>query len=141
MANEKNLIPNSERSPSEVRENGRKGGIASGAARRRKRSLKEAADYFLSLPVTDGELKERMNSLGVDAEDMDNQMAVIVGLSLKAAGGDSQAAKVLAELLGEGQKQLEVSGPNGTPLMAMDLSTLSDDQLRVLAAQKDEDDD
>ena len=37
-----NLIPNSERSPNEVRENGRKGGIASGVARRKKRDLREA---------------------------------------------------------------------------------------------------
>ena len=32
-----NLIPNNERSPEELREMGRKGGIASGRARRRKR--------------------------------------------------------------------------------------------------------
>ena len=37
MANEKNLIPNSERSPSEVRENGKKGGQKSGEVRREKR--------------------------------------------------------------------------------------------------------
>ena len=53
VANEKNLVPFSERSESEARENGRKGGIASGKARRRNKSLKEAADYFLSLPVSD----------------------------------------------------------------------------------------
>lgn len=41
MANERNLIPNSERSPSEVRENGRKGGIKSGESRRRRKTLKE----------------------------------------------------------------------------------------------------
>lgn len=41
MANEKNLIPNSERSPTEVRENGRKGGIASGKARRDKRTIQQ----------------------------------------------------------------------------------------------------
>ena len=32
MANEENLIPNCERSPSEARENGKKGGVARGAA-------------------------------------------------------------------------------------------------------------
>lgn len=34
-----NLIPNSERSPEELREMGRKGGIKSGEARRRKRDM------------------------------------------------------------------------------------------------------
>lgn len=139
MARKENLMPieevNSKRSREEHSEDSRKGGIASGEARRRKRTMREAAELFLSLPVKDDELKERMEALGVDGDDVDNQMAVIVGLTMKATGGDSKAAKVLAELLGEGQRQLEVSGINGTPLMAMDMSTLSDDQLRVLAAQ------
>lgn len=37
MPNAENLIPNNKRSPREVRENGRKGGIASGEARRKKK--------------------------------------------------------------------------------------------------------
>ena len=41
--NEDNLIPNSERSPSELREMGRKGGIKSGESRRRKKRLREKA--------------------------------------------------------------------------------------------------
>lgn len=101
MANEENLIPNSERSPNEVRENGRKGGVNSGVARRRKRSLKEAADLFLSLPVADKKQWNKIARQGVDPEDVDNQMAIIVGLSMKAAKGDSKAAKVLFDLLGE----------------------------------------
>lgn len=37
--NNSNLIPNSERSPEELREMGRKGGIKSGEARRKKRAI------------------------------------------------------------------------------------------------------
>lgn len=40
---ESNLIPNSERSPSELREMGRKGGIKSGESRRRNKRIREAA--------------------------------------------------------------------------------------------------
>ena len=47
-----NLIPNSERSPEEVRENGRKGGIASGIARRRKKDLREACLAILETEIT-----------------------------------------------------------------------------------------
>ena len=46
--NEENLIPMSERSESEVRELGRKGGIASGEARREKKLLKELLEDALS---------------------------------------------------------------------------------------------
>ncbi len=42
-----NLIPNSERSPEELREMGRKGGIASGKARREKRDLQKMAKLWL----------------------------------------------------------------------------------------------
>ena len=41
MAKEDNLIPMSERSESEVRELGRKGGIASGETRREKATMKK----------------------------------------------------------------------------------------------------
>lgn len=52
MANEQNLIPNSERSPSEVRENGRKGGIRSGEVRREKADLKRQLLLFLETEAT-----------------------------------------------------------------------------------------
>lgn len=106
MANEQNLIPYSERSESEARENGRKGGIASGVSRRRKRSLKEAADLFLSLPVTDTKTYNKMVLAGVDPDDIDYQMAVVIGMTTKAIVGDAKAAKVLIEMLG-GTKEEE----------------------------------
>ena len=45
--NEQNLIPNSKRSPSEVRKNGRKGGIKSGETRRAKKDLRMALEMLL----------------------------------------------------------------------------------------------
>lgn len=101
MANERNIIPNSERTPEERREIARAGGIASGAARRRKRSLKQAADLYLSLPVTDRRVWNKIARDGVDPEDIDNQMAMIVGLTEAAVQGDARCAKVLIDLLGD----------------------------------------
>lgn len=101
MPNEKNLIPNSERTPEERREIATAGGKASGVSRRRKRSLKEAADLFLSLPVTDTRTFNKMAKAGIDADDADYQMAVIIGLTMKAAKGDAKAAKAVFDLLGE----------------------------------------
>lgn len=101
MSNEKNLIPFNKRTESEQREIAQQGGIASGKARRRKRSMKEAADYYLSLPETD---RRRVNALlrdAVDPEDIDNQMAVIKGITARAKKGDPQAANVLLKMLGE----------------------------------------
>lgn len=101
MPNEQNIIPNSERTPEERREIARAGGIASGAARRRKRSLKQAADLYLSLPVTDRRVWNKIARDGVEPEDIDNQMAVIVGLTEAAVQGDARCAKVLIDLLGD----------------------------------------
>ena len=101
MSNEKNLIPFNERTESAQREIAQTGGIASGAARRRKRSMRQAADYYLSLPETD---RRRVNAMlrdQIEPEDVDNQMAVIVGIAEQAKRGNPQAATVLLKMLGE----------------------------------------
>ena len=108
MANEKNLIPFGERTESEQRDIRSAGGIASGAARRRKRSLKEAADIYLSLPVTDRRTWNKIARRGVDPDDIDNQMAMIIGLTMAATAGDAKAAKVIIDLIGEEDSQGEV---------------------------------
>ncbi len=117
MANERNIIPNSERTPEERREIARAGGIASGAARRRKRSLKQAADLYLSLPVTDRRVWNKIARDGVEPEDIDNQMAVIVGLTEAAVQGDARCAKVLVDLLGD--SAVEESTPDDGFLEAL----------------------
>ena len=109
MPNEKNLIPMDKRSKSEARELGQKGGIASGISRRRKRSLKEAADLYLSLPVSDRKMWNKISHRGVDPEDIDNQMAMIIGLTMAATAGNAKAAKVIVDLLGEDAHSEEAS--------------------------------
>lgn len=104
MPNEENLIPMDQRSESEARELGRQGGIASGAARRRKRALKEAADLYLSLPVSDKRKWNRLARKGIDPEEIDNQMAMIVGLTESATEGDSRAGRLIVDILGEDGK-------------------------------------
>ena len=97
----KNLVPFSERTVEEARALGKKGGIESGIARRRKKSLKEAADLFLSLPVSDKRTRNKIARCGVDPEDIDNQMAMVIGLTLAATSGDARAGRLIADLLGD----------------------------------------
>ena len=105
MPNEKNLMPIQEVNSSRTREqhskDSRKGGVSSGVSRRRKRSLKEAADLYLSLPVSDRKMWNKISRRGVDPDDIDNQMAMIIGLTMAATAGDARAAKVIVDLLGE----------------------------------------
>ena len=102
MANEQNLVPfTSEQSREEAERNGRKGGVESGKSRRRKRSLREAADLYLSLEPVDTRVWNALSMSGIDPDDIDNQMAVVVGLSQKAMAGDAKAAKVLMDMIGK----------------------------------------
>ena len=84
--NEKNLIPNSERSPSEVRENGKKGGIASGEARRKRKTLKEE----LLLMLSDGDIQEKISLALINEAIKGNN-----------AGSVTKAFEVIRDTIGE----------------------------------------
>ncbi len=104
MPNEKNLIPLTERGKEDAKRIRQMGQAAQTASRRRKKSLKEAADLYLSLPVTDQRTWNKIARKNVDPEDIDNQMAMIIGLTMAATAGDAKAAKVIVDLLGEDSK-------------------------------------
>lgn len=101
MANEQNLKPNEQRTPEERRELARVAGIASGVARRRRRALREAADIYLALPVKDKRRLKKLVGKDIPLDDIDNQMAMVVGLVEAATAGDARAANVIVKLLGE----------------------------------------
>ena len=60
---------------------------------------------YLSLPVADKRKWNKLSEEGVPPEDVDNQMAIIAGLSIKAAKGDAKAAKVLFDLIGDQSRE------------------------------------
>ena len=101
MANEDNLIPMSERSKDEVREIASKGGINSGIARREKKLMKDQLALLLSLPMKDEGIKEKLKELGIDEENIDNQMGIIVAMWQKALKGNVKASEFIRDTLGE----------------------------------------
>lgn len=105
MPNEQNLIPFDERTEEEQREIRASGGRASGVSRRRKKSLREAADLYLSLPVANRRAWNKISAEGVDPDDIDNQMAMIIGLTQKAIKGDAKAAKIIVDLIGPEKRE------------------------------------
>lgn len=104
MANEQNLIPfTSEQNREEAKKNGQKGGIKSGEVRRQRKAMKEQAELLLSLPfnLTDkkgNELKEVLKKLGIDEDNIDNQMAMIVALWKTALGNGRNQVTAIQEL-------------------------------------------
>lgn len=61
--NEKNLIPNSERSPEELREMGRKGGIKSGESRRKKARDRKTAELMAKVLLESEEVKKLLDEM------------------------------------------------------------------------------
>lgn len=108
MANEKNLVPFDERSEKEARELGQKGGIASGKARRRKKNLKQKMQLLLSLPAADNDQSE-LATMGVDPEDMDNEMVLVKALFIAAAAGDTRAFDRIQDVLGKSVAREELA--------------------------------
>lgn len=102
LANEKNLVPfTSEQSREEAVINGRKGGVASGQAKRRRKLLRDSMNALLELPVSSTKEYNALIKIGIDIEDIDNSQLIVLALFNKAKSGDVAAIKELRNLIGE----------------------------------------
>ena len=101
MANEENLIPFNKRTESEQREYARKGGKKSGETRRQRKVIKEQMNMLLSMPFVFHSQKAFMQDMGIEEDDIDNQMALVVAMYGKALKGDVQAFKIIVDMMEE----------------------------------------
>ena len=76
--NDHNLIPMNRRSESERREISRKGGIASGQKRLKKKHGKELVRAILEMKETDKRIIEEMLRLGLNQSDLTNEVVMHV---------------------------------------------------------------
>lgn len=86
MANEKNLVPIVTLSNEEAKKRGRAGGIASGKARREKRTMRETLEKMLEETGKQGKTYKELATLGL-----------IKG----AVNGNAQNYKTIMETIGE----------------------------------------
>ena len=111
MANERNLIPieqvNSRRTREEHSEDSAKGGRKSGEVRRKRKAMKEQMELLLALPAKYEDEKEFMDFLGIDEENWDNQMALIIALYKKAMKGDVFAFQEIRKIVQDEQATSE----------------------------------
>ena len=97
--NEKNLIPNNERSPSEVRKNGRKGGIKSGEVRRKQKTYRDMAKAMLSATITDEKMLNELKAYGLSETNV--KAYTLLGMIKASGNGSHNAFDRLMELIGE----------------------------------------
>lgn len=101
MKGEENLIPFNELTKEEQRELAKKGGKKSGEVRREKKLIKDQLNLLLSLPLKDPKAKKQLQSLGIDVDNLDNQMAMVISMWQKAIKGDVQAFNSIRDTVGE----------------------------------------
>lgn len=76
----------------EAVESGRKGGIASGEARRKKASMAQLAQVISAAPAPE-KVKGSLSQLGIAEEDMTGEAMIVAGVFSKAIKGDAQAVE------------------------------------------------
>ena len=125
VANEKNLVPfTSEQSHEEAVKNGRKGGIASGEAKRNRKMLRDCIDYLFE--------REDAMALGADGNPMSGAEKLAYNLFVKAlAETDTAKAAKAFEVLRDtaGQKPVEKLQTTQT---VVDLSGFSTDEIKAM---------
>ena len=109
-----NLTP--VRSKAEATERGRAGGIKSGEARRKKRTMREVAEMVATMEVKDPKMLAALHAAGFK-DPITNEDAAFFGLLRKAQSGDPAALKLLAEMRGQYSTRLEVEPVQPKPLI------------------------
>lgn len=112
-------------STDEAKRKGRNGGIKSGEVRRKKKLMKDQISLLLSLPFPDvrdktgKKIRTMFEQLGIDDENIDNQMAMIIAMWQRALKGDYQAFNSLRDTVGEKPKdEVSVENPNATKILS-----------------------
>lgn len=96
-----NLINPKDRTSEELRAMTRKGGIASGEARRRKKSMREALEMLMYKCELPEQTKQMLRAEGVSDDEMNHQMVITRSLIAKAESGDVQAYNAICAMIGE----------------------------------------
>lgn len=114
MANEQNLIPfTSDQDREEARKNGKKGGVASGIARREKASFKKSLETLLNsdLKITQGAIYDRFLAMGIDISGKSLTEIANLGLLFGAIEGNATNYKTLMETNNEISSDGVVTSP------------------------------
>ena len=93
-----NLFPMSRRSKNEAQEMGRKGGIASGEARRKKADFRRVLNQILTMDVPDDVMRKQLQDLGLEG---DMQTALNATMVRQALAGSVKAAEYVAKYSGQ----------------------------------------
>ena len=133
--NDENLRKYAEMTESEKAEWHSIGGTASAKKRRQKKTFAETLRAVLASEYPVEEAKKKLQDMGLDGTWMDQLSQAQVD---KASRGDTEAFRAVRDTIGENPKQAVDVGLTSGPVSGMDLTQLSDDQLRAMIAAREE---
>lgn len=90
--------------PEQRRENGRKGGIASGEAKRKKKAMRERLEILLDLPMKNGkcvDIAEVKSWAALKKKNITVEDAIAIAQIMKALKGDTTAAIYIRDTSGQ----------------------------------------
>lgn len=134
MAGADNLVP---LTTEKAREIGKLGGIASGEAKRRKKTIRELAAIMGDTAIQDDKSKAVLAKMGVDAENMSYNASIVAVIIQHAIKGNTKSIDQWLELLGEKRTAIELNGNlNADVKQHSALDELTVDELRELKELK-----
>lgn len=104
MSKENNLIPLNERTKEEQREIARKGGIASGKARRKKKLLRQILDEIGESRLNTNEAKDIAKALSINKRDVTYDVAIMFKAVSEALDGNIKAMEFIRDTRGQNNK-------------------------------------
>ncbi|WP_329384559.1 hypothetical protein [Anaerofustis butyriciformans] len=104
MPKENNLIPLNERTKSEQREIAKKGGIASGKARRKKKLLRQILDEIGESRLNTDEAKDIAKALSINKRDVTYDVAIMFKAVNEALSGNIKAMEFIRDTRGQNNK-------------------------------------
>lgn len=123
-----NLIDPKDRTSEQLREMTRKGGIKSGEARRRKKTMREALEMLMYKTELNEHTKQMLAAEGISEEDFNHQTVITRSLIAKAESGDVQAYNAICGMIGEKPAdKVEMSGGQSMELKIEYISKSPDD--------------
>ena len=132
---DENLVKYTDMSPDERTEFHSRGGKASTAKRRQKKTFAETLRAVLASEYPVEDAKRKLQDMGLDGTWMDQLSQAQVD---KASRGDTEAFRAVRDTIGENPRQAVDVGLTSGPVSGMDLTQLSDDQLRAMIAAREE---
>lgn len=126
------IVPNREsgqfKSGEQAVNAGRRGGIASGKAKRARKTFREIAEVLGAMRAT-GKAVDNVKKMFPQVKDKDitNDVAIVANNIFRAINGDAKASEWLVKIMGENIVKAEVTGKDGRDLF----TNMTDDELEA----------